>query len=34
MYEGLFRGFTVELPVNAEGLGIDYLDTFRRVGSR
>lgn len=31
LYEGLFRGFTAELQVDANGLVIDYPDTFRRV---
>lgn len=30
-YEGLFRGFVGELPVDADGLVIDYPETFRRV---
>jgi uncharacterized protein len=30
-YEGLFRGFTGELAVDADGLVIDYPETFKRV---
>lgn len=33
-YEGLFRGFTAELPVDSDGLVIDYHDTFKRVWPR
>lgn len=31
--EGLFRGFTVVLPVDADGLVLDYPELFRRVWS-
>jgi len=31
MYEALFRGFTAKLPVDADGIVIDYPQTFRRV---
>lgn len=31
LYEGLFRAFSAELEVDAEGVVIDYPDTFRRV---
>ena len=34
LYEGIFRGFTGELPVDADGLVIDYPRTFRRVWPR
>lgn len=30
-YEGLFRSFTAELEIDADGMVIDYPDTFRRV---
>lgn len=30
-YEGVFRDFTAELPVDADGLVTDYPETFRRV---
>jgi len=30
-YEGLFRGYVGELQVDADGLVLDYPDTFRRV---
>ncbi len=30
-YEGLFRGYVGELPVDADGLALDYPGTFRRV---
>ncbi|PUB19230.1 hypothetical protein DFP92_101825 [Yoonia sediminilitoris] len=30
-YEGLFRGFTAELQIDAFGLVLDYPETFRRV---
>jgi len=30
-YEGVFRDFTAELPVDADGLVMDYPETFRRV---
>jgi hypothetical protein len=30
-YEGLFRDFTAELPVDGDGLVMDYPETFRRV---
>ncbi len=30
-YEGLFRNFTAELPVDADALVTDYPETFRRV---
>ena len=30
-YEGLFRGYVGELPVDADGLVLDYPGTFRRV---
>ena len=33
-YEGLFRNFTADLPVDADGLVIDYRDTFTRVWPR
>jgi len=33
-YEGLFRDFTADLPVDADGLVIDYRDTFARVWPR
>jgi hypothetical protein len=33
-YEGLFRGFTANLPVDADGIVFDYPETFRRVTSR
>jgi uncharacterized protein len=29
-YEGLFRNFTADLPVDADGLVMDYPDTFKR----
>lgn len=29
-YEGLFRNFTAELPVDADGLVMDYPETFKR----
>lgn len=32
-YEGLFRGFSAELALDAAGLVIDYPDTFKRVWS-
>lgn len=31
MYEALFRGFTAKLPVDADGIVIDYPQTFSRV---
>lgn len=31
LYEGLFRAFSAELAIDAEGLVIDYPETFRRV---
>jgi len=31
--EGLFRGFTADLPVDSEGLVLDYPELFRRVWS-
>ncbi|MAC77655.1 MAG: hypothetical protein CML66_06285 [Rhodobacteraceae bacterium] len=31
LYEGLFRGFTAELDIDAAGLVLDYPDTFRRI---
>ncbi|MFP4439800.1 MAG: putative glycolipid-binding domain-containing protein [Chloroflexaceae bacterium] len=33
-YAGLFRGFTADLPVDADGIVFDYPETFRRVTSR
>jgi uncharacterized protein len=30
-YDGLFRNFTADLPVDADALVIDYPETFRRV---
>lgn len=30
-YEGLFRNFSADLPLDADGLVIDYPGTFRRV---
>jgi hypothetical protein len=30
-YEGLFRGFAGDLPVDADGLVLDYPETFRRL---
>jgi hypothetical protein len=30
-YEGLFRDFTAELPVDGDGLVLDYEETFRRI---
>ncbi len=30
-YEGRFRGFSAELPVDSDGLVIDYPETFRRI---
>lgn len=33
-YDGLFRGFTANLPVDADGVVFDYPETFRRVTSR
>ncbi len=33
-YEGLFRGFKAELALYADGLVIDYPETFRRVAPR
>jgi hypothetical protein len=30
-YEGLFRDFMAELPVDGDGLVLDYPETFRRV---
>ena len=30
-YEGLFRGYVGELPVDADGLVLDYPGTFRRA---
>jgi hypothetical protein len=30
-YDGIFRGFTAELPVDEDGVVIDYPDTFRRI---
>lgn len=30
-YEGIFRGFVAELEVDADGLVLDYPETFRRV---
>ncbi|MEJ1990795.1 MAG: putative glycolipid-binding domain-containing protein [Maritimibacter sp.] len=32
-YEGLFRGFTADLEIDAHGLVLDYPETFRRVPS-
>jgi uncharacterized protein len=33
-YEGLFRGFKADLPLDADGLVIDYPETFRRIAPR
>ncbi len=33
-YEGLFRGFAAELDVDADGLVLDYPETFRRIWPR
>jgi hypothetical protein len=33
-YEGLFRDFTAELPVDGDGLVLDYAETFRRIWPR
>jgi hypothetical protein len=33
-YEGLFRNFTAELPVDEDGLVLDYAETFRRIWPR
>jgi uncharacterized protein len=33
-YEGLFRGFTADLPVDTDGIVFDYPETFRRITSR
>jgi hypothetical protein len=33
-YEGLFRGFKADLALDADGLVIDYPETFRRIGPR
>ncbi len=33
-YEGLFRDFTAELPVDEDGLVLDYAETFRRIRPR
>ena len=33
-YEGLFRNFAAELPVDADGLVLDYPETFRREWPR
>ena len=33
-YEGLFRGFKADLALDADGLVIDYPETFRRVAPR
>ena len=30
-YDGLFRNFTADLPVDGDGLVMDYPETFRRV---
>jgi hypothetical protein len=30
-YEGLFRGFTADLPVDSNGFVVDYPETFRRI---
>jgi hypothetical protein len=30
-YEGLFRDFTADLPVDEDGLVVDYRDTWRRA---
>ncbi|MGJ3252283.1 MAG: putative glycolipid-binding domain-containing protein [Elainellaceae cyanobacterium] len=30
-YDGIFREFTAELPVDEDGVVIDYPDTFRRI---
>ena len=34
LYEGLFRGFRAELPVDPDGLVTDYPETFRRQWPR
>ncbi len=31
LYEGLFRGFSAELDVDADGLLLDYPETFSRI---
>ena len=31
LYEGIFRGFSAELPVDRDGIVIDYPETFKRV---
>lgn len=33
-YEASFRGFTAELPVDGDGLVLDYPETFRRIWPR
>jgi hypothetical protein len=33
-YEGLFRGFKADLMLDADGLVIDYPETFRRIAPR
>ena len=33
-YEGLFRGFKADLALDADGLVIDYPETFRRIAPR
>ena len=33
-YDGLFRDFTAELPVDEDGLVLDYAETFRRIWPR
>jgi len=33
-YEGLFRGFKADLALDADGLVMDYPETFRRVAPR
>jgi hypothetical protein len=30
-YDGAFRGFKADLPLDADGLVVDYPETFRRV---
>ena len=30
-YEGLFHGFKADLALDADGLVIDYTETFRRI---
>ena len=33
-YEGLFRGFKADLALDADGLVMDYPETFRRLAPR